>query len=90
MFVFAKQILQEQKITDRGLRKWIAQQRFPRPDGNLNGRNFWRPEAYKQWQEDVLQGKYRRVSPLSRKPANRGTAASKVSSTTNLSGGIKP
>ena len=73
MFVFARQILDDQKITDRGLRKWIAQERFPRPDGNLNGRNFWRPETYKQWQEDVLKGKYRRVSHLSRQSANNGT-----------------
>jgi hypothetical protein len=70
MFVFARQILDDQKITDRGLRKWITQERFPRPDGNLNGRNFWRSETYRQWQEDVLQGKYRRVSHLSRPTPN--------------------
>lgn len=75
MFVFARQILEDQQITDRGLRKWIAQERFPRPDGNLNGRNFWRPETYKHWQEDVLKGKYRRVSHLSRQPANHGTGS---------------
>ena len=73
MFIFARQILDDQKITDRGLRKWIAQERFPRPDGNLNGRNFWQPETYKRWQEDVLKGKYRRVSRLCRNSASHDT-----------------
>jgi hypothetical protein len=65
-FVFMQQIKTECNVTDRGVRKWIQKGRFPKPDGNLNGRNFWLPETFAQWKADALAGKYRRVSNLSR------------------------
>jgi hypothetical protein len=40
--------------------------KFPPPDGNLNGRNFWCRSIYRQWQADVLAGKYRKASNLTR------------------------
>jgi hypothetical protein len=41
--------------------------KFPPPDGNLGGRNFWFRSSYAKWQADVLAGRYRRESNLSRK-----------------------
>lgn len=46
-------------ITGRCLRKWVSSGRFPQPDGNLNGRNFWLRSTYEQWKADVLAGRYR-------------------------------
>lgn len=46
-------------ITDRCLRKRIAAGKFPRPDGNLNGRNFWLLGTYRRWKADVFAGKFR-------------------------------
>lgn len=46
-------------ITDRGFRKWIAAGKFPQPDGNLNGRNFWLLGTYRRWKADVLAGKFK-------------------------------
>lgn len=60
-------ILKDVCITDRGLRKWIAGGIFPKPDGNLNGRNFWKRETYKRWQADVLAGKYAKKIGFGRK-----------------------
>ena len=51
-------ITQDNNVTDRCLRKWIATGRFPAPDGNLNGRNFWLRSTYERWKADVLAGKY--------------------------------
>ena len=39
--VWSSDIRRAEKIGDRGFRKWISEGRFPRPDGNLFGRNFW-------------------------------------------------
>jgi hypothetical protein len=32
--------------------------RFPPPDGNLNGRNFWLRATYERWRSEVLSGRY--------------------------------
>lgn len=58
-FVFMAEITRDLKVTDRGVRKWISTERFPRPDGNLNGRNFWLTSTYQRWKSDVLAGRYR-------------------------------
>jgi hypothetical protein len=71
-FVFMQQIRTECQVTDRGVRKWIAKGRFPKPDGNLNGRNFWLAETYAQWKAEVLDGKYQLQSSL-RRPEKAAT-----------------
>jgi hypothetical protein len=58
--VYTADITRDNSCTDRCLRKWIATDRFPSPDGNLNGRNFWLWRTYEHWKQDVLAGKYRR------------------------------
>ena len=66
--VWSKEILGKENVTDRCLRKWIGSQKFPRPDGNLNGRNFWFRSTYERWQADVRAGRYsqRRFAPPER------------------------
>ena len=71
--VFATEITTDYGIGDRGFRKWQATGKFPPPDGNLNGRNFWRRSTYRKWQADVLAGRYRKVCNLSRKSRADGT-----------------
>jgi len=56
--VYSADIIADNKVTDRCLRKWVVSGRFPAPDGNLNGRNFWLASTYKRWQAEVLAGKY--------------------------------
>jgi hypothetical protein len=65
--VFASEVSADYDIGDRGFRKWQTNGKFPQPDGNLNGRNFWRRSTYRKWQADVLAGHYRKTSNLSRK-----------------------
>ncbi len=65
-FVFMYEITHDLKMTDRGVRKWITAGRFPRPDGNLNGRNFWKASTYRRWKADALAGKFDRPSTLRR------------------------
>jgi hypothetical protein len=67
-FVFAGEITSDNDIGVRALAKWIVSGKFPAADGNLNGRNFWLRANYRKWQADVLAGRYRRESNLSRKP----------------------
>jgi hypothetical protein len=56
--LWAHEIRRAESIGDRGFRKWIAESRFPTPDGNLNGRNFWLRSTYERWKADVLAGRY--------------------------------
>jgi hypothetical protein len=58
--VWSPEIRRNESIGDRGLRKWIAEGRFPRPDGNINGRNFWLRPTYERWKAEVLEGRYAR------------------------------
>ena len=58
--VWSRDILDEQGITDRCLRKWVTTGKFPAPDGNLNGRNFWQRATYERWKAEVLEGRYAR------------------------------
>jgi hypothetical protein len=69
--IWAREIRLSEHIGDRCLRKWIREQRFPQPDGNLNGRNFWHRATYEAWKSDVLAGKYRQQ----RRPGAVATAA---------------
>jgi hypothetical protein len=55
--IFAARICAENSIGDRALRKWIQRGVFPKPDGNLLGRNFWNAATYRQWLADVAAGK---------------------------------
>jgi len=66
--VFMSEITRDNCVTDRGVRKWHKTGKFPAPDGNLNGRNFWKRSTYRKWQADVLDGKYRRPSNLPHQP----------------------
>ncbi len=66
--VFMPEITTDNGVGDRGVRKWVKTGKFPEPDGNLNGRNFWKRSTYKRWQQDVFDGKYRRESNLPRQP----------------------
>jgi hypothetical protein len=56
--IYSADITADNGVTGRCLRAWIARGRFPAPDGNLNGRNFWLTATYKRWQADVLNGRY--------------------------------
>lgn len=56
--IWSGEIRRAENIGDRGFRKWIAAGRFPAPDGNLNGRNFWLRSTYERWKKDVLAGRY--------------------------------
>lgn len=56
--IWSREILDAENIGDRGFRKWVASGRFPKPDGNLNGRNFWLRSTYESWKVDVLAGHY--------------------------------
>lgn len=63
-------IVRDNRISDRCLRKWISSERFPRPDGNIAGRNFWLRSTYRQWQTDALAGRYSQPRrPFTRTPA---------------------
>jgi hypothetical protein len=64
--LFAAQIAAQLNYTGRGLRKLIARGVFPKPDGNLCGRDFWRAENYRHFQVDLFAGKFR----LERRPRN--------------------
>jgi hypothetical protein len=56
--IYSADVTSDNNISDRCLRKWIVAGRFPAPDGNLNGRNFWLASTYARWQADVLAGRY--------------------------------
>jgi len=56
--IWSHEIRRAEDIGDRGFRKWIASGRFPQPDGNLNGRNFWLRSTYERWKADVIAGRY--------------------------------
>jgi hypothetical protein len=56
--VWSRIILEENQIVDRTLRGWITAGKFPPPDGNINGRNFWHLPTYQKWKADVLAGKF--------------------------------
>jgi hypothetical protein len=57
--VWSVNVRADLSITDRCLRKWVSIGRFPQPDGNLNGRNFWLRSTYERWKMEVLAGRYR-------------------------------
>jgi hypothetical protein len=59
--VFASEILRDNAITDRCVRKWQSVGAFPGPDGKLNGRNFWRRSTYRNWQANVIAGRHQGV-----------------------------
>jgi hypothetical protein len=56
--VWSREIRRREGIGDRGFRKWIASGRFPPPDGNFCGRDFWLRSTYERWRADVLEGRY--------------------------------
>ena len=69
--VWIKEILQDQGIVDRTLRKWIAHGFFPPPDGNRLGHNFWLRSTYVKWRKDLLCGALRRESQIARRHRER-------------------
>lgn len=56
--IYTSDICTDVGVTDRGLRNWVTKGKFPAPDGNLNGRNFWRHSTYQRWRADVLAGRF--------------------------------
>ena len=56
--IWSFDVTRDNRISDRCLRKWIAAARFPKPDGNIAGRNFWLGSTYRQWQADALSGRF--------------------------------
>lgn len=64
LWVFVSEITRDCSVTDRTVRKWISTNRFPKPDGNLNGRCFWLRETYTSWQAKVRSGIYSKSSNL--------------------------
>lgn len=57
--VWSREIAAALNVTDRALRNYIADGTFPRPDGNLHGRNFWRKSTVAAFQSDLFAGKFR-------------------------------
>jgi hypothetical protein len=68
--VWSREIRRNEQIGERCLRQWLANGKFPPPDGNLLGRNFWLRSTYERWKADVLAGRYsrRRCVPPERQP----------------------
>ena len=64
--VFMREIRRDNAVTDRCVRKWIAAGKFPQPDGNRCGRNFWLRKTYRRWQEHVLAGGLKQLSHLAK------------------------
>jgi hypothetical protein len=56
--VWTREILDNEAITDRCHREWRATGKFPPPDGNLNGRNWWYRSTYLKWKAAVSAGQY--------------------------------
>jgi hypothetical protein len=56
--LWSADILPAENICDRALRKWVRDGRFPAPDGNINGRNYWLRRTYERWRADVADGKH--------------------------------
>jgi len=56
--VWSKTIVDDNGVDPRTLRNWVHDGKFPPPDGNLFGRNFWLRSTYTRWQREVLEGKY--------------------------------
>lgn len=69
--IYSAEITANNLVTTRCLRKWIAAGRFPAPDGNLHGRNFWLLSTYQRWQQEVLAGKFKQE----RRPKRSGRRA---------------
>jgi hypothetical protein len=57
--LYMSDICTDLNVTDRCVRNWVASGRFPAPDGNLNGRNFWFRSTRARWKADLRAGKYR-------------------------------
>jgi hypothetical protein len=70
--IYSSEITANNRVTTRCLRKWIAIDRFPAPDGKGHGRNFWFVSTYLRWQQDVLAGKFKQE----RRPNRFGSRAS--------------
>jgi hypothetical protein len=68
--IYMPDIRADNRVTDRCVRNWIASGRFPPPSGNLNGRNFWTLDVYRQWQAELQAGKY----ALHRRPGSARSA----------------
>jgi len=68
------EITRDLKVTDRVSANGSPAIGFPPPDGNLNGRNFWKASTYQKWKADALAGKYGRQSTLPRAPSVRRAA----------------
>lgn len=47
-------------VTDRCLRKRVASGRFPAPDANIEGRNYWLTSTYRKWKESAISGAFAR------------------------------
>jgi predicted DNA-binding transcriptional regulator AlpA len=60
-FIYTNHILAHLGISDRCLRKWVKDGRFPRPNGNLHGRNFWLISIYRRWVAAVMAGRFGRA-----------------------------
>jgi hypothetical protein len=80
--LWAADILHTENICDRAHRKWVKNGRFPPPDGNLNGRNYWLRATYERWRAEVTAGRYaqkrRPISitlPRRSKPRRAGSGA---------------
>jgi hypothetical protein len=72
--VFMAEVTRDNDVTDRAVRNWLKAEKFPPEDGNLHGRKFWLRTTYLKWREDVLSGKYSKVSNLPR-PATTSVKA---------------
>lgn len=62
--IYTSEICRNYGITQRGLRKWIATGKFPRPDVNLHGRNAWYARTAEAHRVAVDEGFYRRDKRL--------------------------
>lgn len=59
--IYSRDIVADLGISDRTLRKWMRDGRFPRPSGNLHGRHFWSLSSYHSWVTAAVAGRFSRT-----------------------------
>lgn len=57
-FLFIDRVTELLGIAPRTVRLWVRERRFPEPDGNVGGRNFWLESSLLQWQAEAIGGRF--------------------------------
>lgn len=57
-FFFIDRVTELLDIAPRTVRLWVKEGRFPKPDGNVSGRNFWLESTLLRWQTAAIDGRF--------------------------------